>query len=53
MQQHITDLQVSGGTDNDGKANTSSVTTGKSVRFDEALTSRLQTIIGKVKTKRK
>ena len=52
-QQQITDLQVSGGTDNNGKANTSSVTTGKSVRFDEALVARLQTIVGKVKTKRK
>ena len=53
MQQQITDLQVSGGTDNDGKANTSSVTTGKAVTFDQALVLKLETIVGKAKTKRK
>jgi len=53
MQQQISDLQVSGGIDNDGKANTSSVTTGKAVTFDQALFSKLETIVGKAKGKRK
>ena len=53
MQQQITDLQVSGGTNNDGTANTSSVTKGKSVTFDQALVSNLKMIMGKAKGKRK
>jgi hypothetical protein len=53
MQQQITDLQVSGGTNNDGTANTYSVTTDKSVTFDQALVSNLKMIMGKAKRKRK
>jgi hypothetical protein len=53
MQQQISDLQVSGAIENDGKANTSSVTTGKSVTFDQALVSNLKMIMGKAKGKRK
>ena len=52
MQQQITDLQVSGGTNNDGTANTSSVTTGKTVTFDQAFVGNLKKIMGKATGKR-